>query len=127
MAFRNQDANVRVAAVVDVLRPAPACRTVDGPVVVQREKVNHGALLFTAALGFTAIDPLARVLDDFAIPRDILAGKQSIAMDAAALDLQLVDGVIDVDFWFSGAERLNGGSEFRLGVFTRWHSMDCKR
>src|SRR5262249_20885593 len=77
--------------------PAAAYRTVERPVVVQREQVDHLVLRIAAALGFFAADALAGVLDHFAARGNVLTCGDTPAVDLRAPDNQLETGVFRVD------------------------------
>jgi hypothetical protein len=89
MALPDHCFDVGIAAMIDVLRTAPAHCTVERPIFVEGEKVNHAPLLFAAAPRFLPADSFAGILHDLSASRDILGGINAPAMDFRGLDLQL--------------------------------------
>jgi hypothetical protein len=89
--------DVGIAAMINVLRTAAAHRTIDRPIFVEGEKVNHAPLLFAAAPRFLPADSFACILHDLSASRDILGGINAPAMDSRGFNLQLEICVFGVD------------------------------
>jgi outer membrane receptor protein involved in Fe transport len=71
--------------------------SIERPVVIESEQIDHARLLVAAALGLFAADPLARILDHFAAFGYVLAGVNAPAVDFRGLGIKLEDGVPRVD------------------------------
>ena len=80
--------DIRVAAMIDVLRAASAHGPVERPVVVEREQVDHAPLFLAAAPGLAAADALACVFDHFAARRNVFARVDAPSMDLRSPDNQ---------------------------------------
>src|SRR4051794_20424785 len=73
--------DVRVAAVIDELRPAAADGAVQRPVVVKREQIDQLILAVASPFGLFPADTLAGVLDDLASRGYIFPGVNAPAMN----------------------------------------------
>src|SRR5436190_14816078 len=81
---------------INVLGAGPACRSIDGPVLIEREKVGQLALI-GAPFRFPPIDPFAGVLDHLSSSRDKLRRVHSPAMNFRAAKLYAEAGVTEID------------------------------
>ena len=99
---------IRIAGMIDVFSPAAPYRSVDGPVVVQREQV--GVRSYTAALGLLAVDEFACVFDDLSPRRYRLAGVDSVAMNGRAAQNHPEARITRIDSW-------------RCGLGFGWHNL----
>lgn len=97
VALTDDRHNIRIAAVVDVLRAAAAYGAIQRPVVIEREEINHPRLFVAAALCLPAADTLAFVLDDLPAGRDILSGVNSPAVNLRGLNNKSETGKFRID------------------------------
>src|SRR5438128_9227847 len=85
---------------IDVFGPTASYRSVDGPVIVQREQI--GIRSHAAALGLLAVDELTCVFDDLSPRRYRLTRVDSIAMDGRAAQNHPETGITWIDPWLCG-------------------------
>jgi len=109
VAFGDQGTDVGVAAVIDVFGTAAAYRAIQGPIIIQCEQVNHRTLFIATPPRFLSIDAFAGVFNYLAISGNAFAGKEAVAVNAAALDIQLVLSEIRVNLGALRAERFDRG------------------
>ncbi len=118
VAFGDQSSDIRVATMVDVFRSASAYGTVNGPVTVKGEQINHGTLLIAAPPCFPAIYLLSEVFNYLSSFRNVFVRKNAMPVDAGRPNRDFETGVL----------RINLGNLLGLlGLLTRCHFADCKR
>jgi len=89
--------DIRITAMIEVFRSTAADRAIEGPIVVQREQVDHAILLVTPPLGFPAVDALAGILHYFAASWYIFRCVDAPAVNLRRTDFELETGVPGVD------------------------------
>src|SRR6478672_10747583 len=81
---------------VDVFRSRAADRSIDGPIIVEREKIDEvGAV--SAALGFMPADSFTGIFDHFAVRWNSLSGINPPAVNFRARKLHPEAGIAGID------------------------------
>ncbi len=97
VAFADLCHDIGIAAVIDIFGAAAPHCPIEGPVVVQGEKINHLVLLLAAPFGFLAADLLARVFDDLAAGGNVFSRIDSPAMNFRWADIELETSMPGID------------------------------
>jgi hypothetical protein len=118
VALGNQSPNIGVATMVDVFGAATPDGTIDSPITVKGEQINHGTLLIAALPCLPAIDFLPEILNYLSSFWNVLICKDAMPVDAGRPNRDFETGVLRINLW-----SLLG----LLGLLTRCHFADCKR
>ena len=92
--------DIRVAAMIDVLRSTAANGAIEGPVVIECEEVDHAILLVTAAFGLFPADALTGVFHHLATHRNIFESVNTPPMYFGRPDFHFETGVSGIDRGF---------------------------
>jgi hypothetical protein len=82
---------------IDNLGAAAADRTVDGPLVIELEKI--GVVAVIAAVGLIVANAFAGIFDHFAILRHRFFRVDAVAVDLRAADRETETGIARVNSW----------------------------
>ena len=118
MALGDQGSDIGIATMIDVFGPASSYGTINGPVTVKGEQINHGTLLIAAPPCFPAINLLPQVFNDLSSFRNVFVCKDAMPVDAGRPNRNFETGVLGINLW-----NILG----LLGLLTRCHFADCKR
>ncbi len=96
VAFDDTGDEVRVARMIDVLGAGAAYRSIEGPIVIEREEIDHLTGV-GAPFGFAPTDSFAGIFDDLTADWYELRRVDAPAVDFRFRQLDLETGVIRID------------------------------